>query len=132
MFAFGRRTARPQAAGTCRYHLPFNVADETVSRLVESFWEKLMAGLGSGGRRWQEREESGIGYVLSFSSTWGPEAEPPQSNKTLESRPQQFRQDSFHTTSVAVLGVGIGRAIEDRTMGRASGDRVREHREAMV
>jgi hypothetical protein len=24
-----RRTARPQAAGTCRYHLPFNVADET-------------------------------------------------------------------------------------------------------
>ena len=25
-----RRTARPQAAGTCRYHLPFNVADETV------------------------------------------------------------------------------------------------------
>ena len=26
----GNRTARPQAAGTCRYHLPFNVADETV------------------------------------------------------------------------------------------------------
>jgi hypothetical protein len=28
---FGSRTARPQAAGTCRYHRPFNVADETVA-----------------------------------------------------------------------------------------------------
>lgn len=27
--ALERRTARPQAAGTGRYHLPFNVADET-------------------------------------------------------------------------------------------------------
>ena len=32
---FEKMKARPQAAGTCRYHLPFNVADETVSYLLE-------------------------------------------------------------------------------------------------
>ncbi|CAK43917.1 uncharacterized protein An01g08250 [Aspergillus niger] len=96
-FVFGRRTARPQAAGT---------------------W------LGSGRRRWQEREESGIGCVLSFSSTWGPEAEPPQSKDTLESQPQQFRQYWLLTVSRCTPGeVEIGRAIESRTIRRASGDR---------
>jgi hypothetical protein len=49
--AFGSRTARPQAAGTCRYHLPFNGADETLSYCPGEEPGGGQAATGSGWKR---------------------------------------------------------------------------------
>lgn len=61
MLELGSRTARPQAAGTCRYHLPFNVADETVFCFPGGKpvgWWAALSRVGS--RRGEERRGDGL------------------------------------------------------------------------